>query len=214
MALTNRKPAVQEPMSFSRLKEMERENRKNLIINAAERVFTELSFDKVTMRLIAKEAGITATAIYRYFSDKQTLYAEAYMRSNDRLLAKIIETIHAKDTFCLDEITMTIIDHFIKEEQNLKMRTHFMIDDTLSDEVAGKINENSRVFHMELVNYFSRFNQDVDARMLARLYIAELNGLLITLRKYPSKNQEEVIRHMKSAGSLLAAMFSTQILPG
>ncbi|RPI95861.1 MAG: TetR/AcrR family transcriptional regulator [Spirochaetales bacterium] len=212
MAHTNKKSVVYEPMNFPKLKEIERDNRKSLIINAAERVFTQLAFDKVTMRHIAKEAGITATAIYRYFTDKQCLYAEAYIRSNNRLLVRIMEDMNASKDFRLEEITMIIIDHFAREEQNLKMRTHFMIDDTLNNEVLSSINESFRVFLIEIVNYFTRFNPDGDVRLLARMYIASLNGLLITLRKYPGKNREEIIKQMRTGGSLLASMFKMQIL--
>jgi hypothetical protein len=92
------------------------------------------------------------------------------------------------------------------------MRTHFMIDDTLNDEVLSSINESFRVFLIEIVNYFTRFNPDSDVRLLARMYIASLNGLLITLRKYPGKNREEIIKQMRTSGSLLAGMFKMQIL--
>jgi len=200
-----------EPTNFLMLKEMERENRKNLFINAAERVFTEMPFDKVTIRNIAKQAGITATAIYRYFPDKQTLYAEAYIRSNNRLLGKILETMNSHTNLCLEEITMVIIDHFISEEQNLKMRAHFLIDDSLSPEIEKGINESSRIFLLEIVNYFGRFNPAVDSRMLSRIYVASLNGLLITLRKSPAKNYKEQVEYMKTAGSLLASMFQHQL---
>ena len=204
-------PTKGEPTNFPMLKEMERENRKNLFINAAERVFTEMPFDKVTIRNIAKQAGITATAIYRYFPDKQTLYAEAYIRSNDRLLGKILEMMNSHTSLCLEEITMVIIEHFMSEEQNLKMRAHFLIDDSLSPEIAQSINESSRRFISEIVNYFGRFSPDVDARLLSRIYVAALNGLLITLRKYPGKNQKEVLQNMKAAGSVLASMFQNQL---
>ena len=200
-----------EPMNFSRLKELERENRKNLFINAAERVFTELPFDKVTIRNIAKQAGITATALYRYFPDKQTLYAEAYIRSNNRLLEKILETMNSHAALCLEEITMVIIEHFMSEEQNLKMRAHFLIDDSLSPEISQSINESSRIFLLEIVNYFERYNPNVNARLLSRIYVASLNGLLITLRKYPAKNHKELVKHIKTAGSVLADMFQNQL---
>lgn len=206
-----KKQTNNEPTNFRMLKEMERENRKNLFINAAERVFTEMPFDKVTIRNIAKQAGITATAIYRYFPDKQTLYAEAYIRSNNRLLEKILKTMNSHSNLCLEEITMVIIDHFMSEEQNLKMRAHFLIDDSLSPEISRSINESFRIFLLEIVNYFGRFNPDVDARLLSRIYVASLNGLLITLRKYPGKNHAELLQNMKTAGSLLAGMFQKQM---
>lgn len=204
---------MSEPMNFTKLKEMERENRKNLIITAAERVFTELPFDQVTIRNIAKQAGITATAIYRYFPDKQALYAEAYIRSNNRLLERIVHVIKSRQDLCLEEITMLIIDHFMNEEQNLKMRAHFLIDDSLSDEQSGSLSESARAFLNVLENHFQQFNPNLDLRLFSRTYIAALNGLLLTFRKYPSKNRKDHIKNLKTAGSMLAGMFQAQIIP-
>lgn len=215
MATTNKKRKVDDSMNFSKLKVIERENKKDLIINAAEKIFTDIPFDKVTMRHIAKDVGITATAIYRYFSDKQSLFAEIYARSNNRLLSKIKEIIDSNQDFSLEEVTLAIIDHYLLEleEQNLKMRTHLLIDDTLNEEVLGIVTESFRELLIEIVKYFSRFNPNIDTRLLARMYIASLIGYLITFKNYPSNNHEEAIKNMKKFGKKLSGMFEAQIIP-
>ena len=43
--------------TLSQMKTREREDRKNMIIDAAERVFSNKPFNKVSMREIAEEAG-------------------------------------------------------------------------------------------------------------------------------------------------------------
>ena len=209
-----RDPSVSEPTDFSALKEQERENRKNLIINAAERVFTNKPFDQVTMRNIAKEAGITPTAIYRYFTDKQSLYAEAYVRSNNRLLKKLTEIIDSNSALCFEEMAMKVIDHFVTEEHNLKMRAHFMIDDSLSDELSIKLSENTRFFTDRIEEHLKRFTDDPDTRLLALTFFASLNGVLLTYRKIPGKTDEEITKNMKKSGAVIAQIFKDRILTG
>jgi AcrR family transcriptional regulator len=216
MPNTNKKRKADVSMNFSKLKEIERENKKDLIVDAAEKIFTDTPFDKVTMRHIAKEVGITATAIYRYFSDKQSLFAEIYARSNNRLLSKIRKIIDGSQNFSLEDVTLTIIEHYLLEleEQNLKMRTHLLIDDTLNEEVLNIVTDSFREVLIEIVNYFSRFNPNSDTRLLARMYIASLIGYLITFKNYPSNNHEEAIRQMKKFGKKLSSMFKAQVIQG
>ncbi|MFF5211558.1 TetR family transcriptional regulator [Streptosporangium sp. NPDC000396] len=46
------------------------------ILDAARRLFTELGYDQVTMRLISAEAGANIALINRYFGSKRELFAE------------------------------------------------------------------------------------------------------------------------------------------
>ncbi len=214
MATANKKRKADFSMNFTKLKEIERENKKDLILNAAEKIFTEMPFDKVTMRHIAKEVGITATAIYRYFPDKQSLFGEIYARSNNRLLSKVREITDSNQDFSLEEITLAIIDHYFLEleEQNLKLRTHLLIDDTLSEEVLGIVTESFRELLVEIGKYFSRFNTNNDTRLLARMYIASLIGYLITFKNNPTNNHDEAVKHMKRFGKKLSGMYEAQIV--
>ncbi|MHB8205535.1 MAG: helix-turn-helix domain-containing protein, partial [Desulfomonilaceae bacterium] len=61
----NQKKAV-----LTRMRENEREVRKNLIIDASMLLFSKTPFDKVGMRDIAAEAGLSPASIYRYFSNR------------------------------------------------------------------------------------------------------------------------------------------------
>lgn len=45
------------------------------ILPAARKEFLEKGFEKATMREIAREAGITAAALYRHFADKEAMFA-------------------------------------------------------------------------------------------------------------------------------------------
>lgn len=208
---TTKGKVLQEPIDFSSLKELERENRKTLIINAAERVFTRKPFDQVTMRDIAEEAGITPTAIYRYFSDKQDLYAEAYIRSNNRLLEKLTKIIEKAEELNLEMIAMTTIDHFVSEEQNLKMRAHFMIDDSLSDELLGKLIENTKFFVDQIEAHIKKFSKHSDTRVLSLTFFAALNGVLLTFRKRPGKSKEDVEKIIRKETQIISRIFNEKL---
>ncbi|HDP23950.1 MAG TPA: TetR/AcrR family transcriptional regulator [Deltaproteobacteria bacterium] len=202
---------MEEPTDFSSLKEMERENRKTLIINAAERVFARKPFDQVTMRDIAEEAGITPTAIYRYFSDKQDLYAEAYIKSNNRLLEKLLTVVENSEDLNLETIAMTTIDHFVNEEQNLKMRAHFMIDDSLSDELLQKLTENTKFFVDKIEAHIKKFSNHPDTRVIALTFFAALNGVMLTFRKRPGKTKEDSMKVIRKETQIISDIFGNKL---
>lgn len=53
--------------------EIERQQLRTLIIDAARELFVEKGVEAVTMREIAKRIGYSATSIYLYFADKESL---------------------------------------------------------------------------------------------------------------------------------------------
>ncbi|OAO77506.1 helix-turn-helix domain-containing protein [Geobacillus sp. FSL K6-0789] len=70
---------MDKKLTFHDLKEQEREARKQLIIDAAIRLFSQKSISNVGMRDIAKEAGISPALIYRYFKDRDDLFVTAFL---------------------------------------------------------------------------------------------------------------------------------------
>lgn len=51
-------------------------NRRQLIVEAAGRVFSERGYHRASMEEIAAGVGITAAALYRHFPNKYALFAE------------------------------------------------------------------------------------------------------------------------------------------
>ena len=71
---------------------MPRENRKELIIREALKLFSERGFAAVSMRDLAEAAGISVSTIYHYYESKQALVRDMIVRA-DELTAK------ARDSF-------------------------------------------------------------------------------------------------------------------
>ncbi|MFE3000558.1 TetR/AcrR family transcriptional regulator [Nocardia sp. NPDC059246] len=69
-------------------------NREEKILEAAEKLFSERSFDGVGVDAIGKEAGVTGSAIYRHFSNKDEILAVLFDRATDELLLRIGEPAH------------------------------------------------------------------------------------------------------------------------
>ncbi|MFD1046707.1 TetR/AcrR family transcriptional regulator, partial [Kibdelosporangium lantanae] len=64
-------------------------NRKQLIIDAAGRVFSEHGYHAASMEEIATSVGITAAALYRHFPNKYALFAGCANVMVDRLVTAL-----------------------------------------------------------------------------------------------------------------------------
>jgi AcrR family transcriptional regulator len=66
-------------------------NRRQLIVEAAGRVFSERGYHAASMEEIAANVGITAAALYRHFPNKYALFAECANVMVDGLVAALAE---------------------------------------------------------------------------------------------------------------------------
>lgn len=76
-------------MGIQERKERERERRRQQIIVAAKRVFSEKGFNKATMEDIAKEAELSPGTLYLYFKNKDELYASLSLRILQYLIIRL-----------------------------------------------------------------------------------------------------------------------------
>ncbi len=76
-------------MGIHERKERERERRRQQIIVAAKRVFSEKGFNRATMEDIAHEAELSPGTLYLYFKNKDDLYASLSLRILHYLLIRL-----------------------------------------------------------------------------------------------------------------------------
>ncbi len=76
-------------MGIQERKERERERRRQQIIVAAKRVFSEKGFTRTTMEDIAKEAELSPGTLYLYFKNKDELYASLSLRILQYLIIRL-----------------------------------------------------------------------------------------------------------------------------
>ena len=91
--------------------------RRMTIIDAAERVFATKPFPRVSMRDVAKEAGISPALIYRHFPDQQHLFAEAFLRGSQRLIRRFRELGTEDHKASLEETTEIFITYLTEQDR-------------------------------------------------------------------------------------------------
>ena len=73
-------------------------NLKNALLSAAEKLLEDVGVSAVTMREVAKEAGVSHTAPYRHFTDKRALLSSLTQIGFQRLTAAMQDcVVKAKD---------------------------------------------------------------------------------------------------------------------
>lgn len=80
-------------MKIAERKEKEKLNRRNSIIDAAEKVFFKYGFELTTVDNIAVEAGFTKKTIYSYFNSKEEIYYSIMIRGFNIINAKCEKAI-------------------------------------------------------------------------------------------------------------------------
>lgn len=84
-------------MGIQERKEREKERRRQQIMVAAKRVFSEKGFSKATMEDIAQEAELSPGTLYLYFKNKEELYASLSLRILQYLLIRVEHVNEDKD---------------------------------------------------------------------------------------------------------------------
>lgn len=80
------------------LKEKQRQEREDLILQAAEEAFAEKGYQETSMDAIAARVGISKGTVYLHFSCKEDLVVAIFTRDTERLLEAVEAAIAAEST--------------------------------------------------------------------------------------------------------------------
>jgi AcrR family transcriptional regulator len=195
-------------------REAQRLERRTAIIDAAERVFAVKPFSKVSMRDIAREAGISPALTYRHFPDQQHLFVEAFLRGSHRLIDQFGELGGGTRAASLEEIAEVFIAYLTEHEQYFKMMTHFMLEGNLHEGLLDRINAAERSLLDQFAGVFASLGARTDTRMMSHAFFAALNGVLITFRRLPGRSQDELKKHMDAIARIMASLFAHAVKCG
>ncbi len=195
--------------TFTDLRNGEKKARQEIIIGAAERVFAVKPFSKVSIRDIAREAGISHASIYRYFPDQQSLFVDAFLHGAEEISLFLADIIKGSDKGDIEKVCEAYISYLIKNDQYFRMMTHFMLDGSLSEEMTEKLNAAERSIFDQFDAMFRKMNSAEPVRPLSHAFFAALNGVLITFKNYPGRSKESVRRHMMKISKVIAGKFSS-----
>jgi AcrR family transcriptional regulator len=197
------------------LKAREREVRRDLIIDAARKVFGVKTYDKVSMQEIANEAGIAKSSIYTYFQNQEDLFVEAAYRDTSRFISELEHQLDGQTGRPSFEILIDqFIDYCTANEVYWKMITRFSLSGETSDASARKLDLVARRL-MDMLDLVFESEADPEQRRLfSHALFAALSGILIAFRKYPGRSTEESLGHMKKVGHLVRNLFEAYRKPG
>lgn len=85
-------------MSIKALKEREKEQRREYIVDAAEKLFLSKGYDDVSMNDIADAAGMNKATLYLYFKSKESLFFSVVQRDVRMMESKFLQAIENKRT--------------------------------------------------------------------------------------------------------------------
>ncbi len=205
---------MKDQNTFVKLKNEERQVRKDIIIDAAGRIIESKPFNKVSMRDIAMEAGISPASIYRYFPDQQTLFIEAFLCGLREIVSDLAKIINKKKDMSLEEISDRFIDFLTENDHYIGMLTNFAVFGSMKPDLADKMTAMTDSVLEQFDNIFKHLEVKGNVRFLSHAFFASLNGILISFRDYnyqAERPKEAVLNHMKFVGRIIAATFKNGI---
>lgn len=130
-----------EPASAPGLRERNKEQNRERILEAARRCFVERGYDAVTVRDIIRLTGLATGTFYNYFRDKEEVFAalvEDYVREITRELHRIRSNAQDLRTFVHDTY-LTVFTRFCAEPELFQLisRNDHYIRELYLDSVLG-----------------------------------------------------------------------------
>jgi AcrR family transcriptional regulator len=195
------------------LRKEERETRKNLIIDAAMDLFSQKDFHKIGMRDIAKRAGISAAAIYRYFPSRDDVFVEAlvrHMKEVEELFEKNVANQHTT----LEELAMRSVDYLLENESVFQMMGHFMITGQIQPKALERYNTMQRRFLDMLEKVNKKTDIGMNSRLVTHAIYASVTGVVMSFKNYPGRTPEEIKHHIHRLVRIVSSVFTTGKIPG
>ncbi len=196
--------------AFVRLREDERDARRELIVEAAKKLFSQKSFHEIGMRDIAVSLGVSPASIYRYFRSQDDLFVELLFQDMSNI-EKVIEESFELDLISLDDVAKTIIDYLLENEATFQIMCHFMIKGEINDKTLKKYNAVQDFFLTLFDSAFEKAGTPVDNRLFFHAFFASIAGVVMSFRNYKRNDPEQAKEHMYNMSSLIAQSFDLSV---
>lgn len=197
-------------MGIEERKKRERQHRKNVIIDAAEKIIFSKGIEQATMKEIAREAELSKGTLYLYFKNKNELYIAIAKRGSDYLNSQFAK-VFAGDHTGIELIRMLGETYLNFVRENPDYFHAFQYYESLYDvkelqesEIAETCETNRR----EAMNYMVRalqigmqdgtIDDSYDPRQLAVMLWSSTRGIT-------------TINHMKNVGHYFKVLDDMEI---
>lgn len=189
------------------LREREREVRRELILSAARQLFAHKDFRSVTVREIAKKAGVSPGTIYRYYKNLDELFLDVFFAGAREITERLDEEYEKKRSCSLLRFCEIYIGYLNENMTFYQMMGHFMLGGDLSSNAIQRLNPIMR----ELINRVEGIVKEAgiqgETRLVAHALFSCLNGIMISYAQYPGRSLDEIRRHTLRLSRIVAAFF-------
>jgi TetR/AcrR family transcriptional regulator, repressor for uid operon len=171
--------------------------RRDQILNAAMKLFTEKGFHASSMAELAKEARMSVGHIYHYFENKDAIIEAIVDRDMAEVMVFMDEFAQADDPVAalIDRLDEGINRHL--DRQRAAMRLEVLAEAARNPRVAAKLHAVDRACCGRLVEVLSRpLGHLGEAEIAARVdaITATFQGLTIRAVQHPALDRDAVLR--------------------
>lgn len=192
--------------TFSQLKKKEKDLRKQIIIDAAEKLFASKPFHEVSMRDIAKEAGISASAIYRHFPDQKSLFLESFSRGTIQLKNEFDAMLANGKKPSINLFVERFIEYFTEKDQYFRMMINFFLEGPVEPEMFEKLSDIERALLSQFDEVLLRMGMKKNVRYYSHALFAALTGIVAIFRSTPDKSYNQIMAHRKRIAGVISSL--------
>ncbi len=192
---------------YSRLKERERDLRKNLILDTAQKLYASSPYDKISMKNIAEEVGFSPGSLYTYFPNQESLLAELVIRNYSEI-SNHLDDFLKEGNPSIFEISKQYIDLLMDKYEILRMTQNFMVNGNYgSPELIEKITNAKEVLLSSIDPVMNRYVSYDKVRPYSETFLSSLNGIILNYARNPILDEESKKEKMKEIASITCELF-------
>jgi len=192
--------------TLSSLKAQERDARRKLILDAARELFAEKNFRSVTVREIAKTAGVSIGTIYYYYDNMGELFLDVFLKSAESIVVWIDEELESPQP-SLERLCCRYIGYLNENMTFFQMMSNFMLGGEMSEKGTKKLNRVMRVFMDRLEAAVQISGPKENSRVLAHALFSSLNGIILSYSRYPGRGTDEIREHIQRLATIISQAF-------
>ncbi len=200
---------IRNESTFSTLKKREKDLRKQIIVDAAEKLFASKPFHEVSMRDIAKEAGISASAIYRHFPDQKSLFLESFSRGTIQLKHEFDTMLANNKKISIIAFAERFIEYFTEKDQYFRMMINFFLEGPVEPEMFQKLSDIERSLLSQFDEVLIRMGIKKNVRYYSHALFAALTGIVAIFRSTPDKSYKQIMSHRKRIARFISLLLKS-----
>ncbi len=199
---------MHEKSKFMKLKDEEREARRELFIYATLNLLEQMPFDEIGMRDIAAEVGVSAASIYRYFPSREDLFVEAFIKDISVFQFWLEKKMSGKN-MTIEEFSQAVAGHLLESEPTFQMMSFLMIKGKMNPVLLKKFNALQRSFIDKIDDIIAQAGVTSHIRLFSHTFLAAIVGLLMTFRNYPGREKEDISNHIQRLTEIISDIFKS-----